>query len=249
VALSARLRRLEAARDAHAEAARIFAWLGSRRSGDRTSREAAQGRAAAFLRRRAALVLSAAEVLGARAATIEPQLGAARKALRQVERTPAPGPAGVAAADRALSLARSALGAARGAVTTGPTRQEVDALVAAARERGWVAEPGPGGLAIVIEDVFGSGGTVPTTTGRRALHLVAQLLRAHPHGPVVLSLGAQPDASATSRRRAERRATAVRRILRDAVGGRIEIATSSAGADALEPVRILLPAYAPLAEG
>jgi hypothetical protein len=166
-----------------------------------------------------------------------------------LDRTPAPeattaieaaerSPKDAAASLRALAAAERALGRAR-ANNAVPSEAERAALRAMAAERGLQLESSARGLAIVLDDrAASSSGLGPD--GARQLAQIGALLRAHPHGQVLVEPGGS---DAAQRRRAER----VRSSLARSLGGgdRIRVDAQQQAERSGEPrTRVWLPSYA-----
>lgn len=194
---------------------------------DRMHREAA-----AVLRRRAELVLRAAEALGAPSDEVEAISGR----LTQASSIPVPAEA-VRAADRALREANALLGALRGA-RPGPTRGELVALLDEATKRQFPASLTERGVVLDVAGVFGSTANVPDPI---RIARLADLLRAHPHGSVRIEARAQGTPAAE--RRAEARAKSVVDGLTKAGidGARLAFGRTAEGGP--ERVELILPAY------
>lgn len=154
-------------------------------------------RAAAVLRARARLLRAAAAALGSPEEALQPVDQALTKA-----RDPA---VALRKADRAHQLALIALGAGRSA-RSGPSDQEVAALLETASAVGFEVVALDPGLAIASGRVFAGRGSRLGPRGRARLRRLGALLQAHPYGPVLL-------ATRGGARLAQRRAQAVRDAL------------------------------------
>ncbi|NOY93173.1 MAG: hypothetical protein GXP55_18465 [Deltaproteobacteria bacterium] len=137
---------------------------------------AARRRAAASLSLRARLVLAAAEAMGAPS----DQVDALRASLAVRATDPV---RALSRADDALSRALTLLGQAR-AAQPGDVASERASLEAAAQDRGFVLEARPEGLVVRAPSVF------PRAARPNAARLahVLDLVRAHPRGPIAVTL-------------------------------------------------------------
>lgn len=170
--------RASAAQRAQTEAEWVFTVLQRAAAPTAVERE----RIVAFLLRRAEAALATARVLGADEPTIaaaELQLTAA-KSRRPAER--------LEHAHAALSSAYGVLGQAR-ARAPQPSAGESADLRERARECGFELQDGPDGPSVAVIPQLGQSALL-----RRRFGLLAQLLPAFPHGPIVLAC--EPDASA-----------------------------------------------------
>jgi hypothetical protein len=180
-----------------------------------------------FLLQRAQAVLAVAHVLGAEPAELD------RAALQLTAARTASLPNRVRLGQTALLAANAALGSARAHVDSASPDEQRD-LVERLRERGFetsTAELGP----VTIELVLPKG----RADLLRRFALVAELLPAFPHGPIVLTCGRQAAATYTGCERAA--------WLFPAERARVRVQPSP---PELPPtaVRVSLPAYGPAAK-
>jgi len=158
--------------------------------------------AARVLVRRAKLIVAAAETLGADA----DEVNRASSLIEESERSREPAVA-LRTAERALRAALSAVGSAR-ARREGPTPEEHQALLEAAREARFEVEQLDRGVLVRLPALFGSG--VRWARGANArLGRLAAILRAHPHGVVQIHAYGSSGNLRARRRLAERRATSL----------------------------------------
>lgn len=163
--------------------------------------------AATALTRRAHMTLAAARAMGA----TEGQVSALLTAL---DGPPGDPTEALALADRVHSDALALLGAARSARGERPTADEVRSLVDAAAAAGFEVRSLPRGVVLEDSALLGRRGVDAGRAGR-----LADVLRAHPHGEVLLQ---------TSDARTAARFEAVRRSLAEAPGvdgDRLRVAT------------------------
>jgi hypothetical protein len=225
LAVEARVRRSEAARIARAEASRVFAMaVADERPGRAQDLESERREAAAWLIGRAQLTLAAALALGLEA----PRGQAAREAIERAQRMPQASATNgrLEAARAALEAAERAVGEAR-ALRPGPSRQEQQALLEMAAERGVPAALDARGLVLDLTGAMAPRGSALTPRGRKLLEHVGAIARAHPHGVLRVEIDAKPAQRA--------------RALIDALAKHVEPARVQLGESALpDPARIFI---------
>jgi hypothetical protein len=223
--------REQSARAERAHAARVF------EGGSKLKETRAED--AAFLLRRAALLLAAASSLGlpeTRAREVAASIELARRA------TPA---ASLAVARDALRRAETALGEARALPDgSGASAEETAALIEMARERGLAAELTAGGVALGLASLFREGSAQLDARGRERIAHVAALAAAHPHGAIAIEYPAADGVGgASAHRLAHARARQVERRLAASARARVQVVAAPGGAG-VSP-RLVFRAYAP----
>lgn len=229
--------RAESARRTHEQLVRAFD-LADRDSlagsGRDRALDPARVQAAALLQARATLILAAAVALG-----LDAERASSAAAAGNVRSNPRNAFEQLARARNALSRAESALGEARAALP-GPSADERAALVELATARGLAPRSTERGAVLALDRAFGAGAAL-TPDGRRTVLAIADVLRAHPHGPVQLQVLLGSSANAAAQQLGKTRGSKLLAALQAAVTApdRIRIVDQTGDAPA-----IVLPAYA-----
>ncbi len=151
--------------------------------------------------RRARLALAAAVALGAGAA----DQAQVQRGIDQAGQATDPA-AALEAAEDAVRAAYAALGRVRATRGAAPNRDEVAALVHDAGEAGFDVEQQDRGVVVTVPRAFAGRSTRPVSA---AVARLAQLLAAHPHGPVRIEVSTTTGATASRPRLARARADAL----------------------------------------
>ena len=182
LALETEMTRLRSAQVAGEEAARVFTQAEvdeeRRFRGQAEQRDRVQLQAAAAVATRSRLLLAAAMALGASDA----DAAGTSRAIAAVA-SARDGNRAMLIADRALRAAIELLGTARSR-HPGPTTDEIAALHAGALSAGFAAEQLDRGVVIGLRSAFTGRGPRLSADVRDDLERLADLIKAHPHGPV-----------------------------------------------------------------
>ena len=178
--------------------------------------------AADILLRRATLVLSAAEAMGATPA----RAAQVTDVIEEAEQTDEPALRMQRAHD-AVRGAFVALGEAR-ASREGPAPDEIAALREAASQAGFTVEQDDRGVVVRADGIFAGRAARPSPAARRRLAQLAAIVAAHPHGPVQVHSFVP---GAALRRQADARAATVA----------TELATEHVPRDRLLPEGVIEP--------